>query len=449
MFLEGQPEQPAGSASLKGSATVDGQDENASTDAGEKKPAVELMFDLQAVSPELTFYDSMSRAAESVLAPEKLLRMRMNIFSRFVMKGDDMEVNAQVNGLTIEASSGIKVMEPVDMIVKYKNAAGKQNLHIASTEIYTNFSFSIIQLILRLQVDVMSFLRITSEQITVECSEFDKIWADNLAVGANCITFWRPRAPPGFAVLGDCMTPRDELPSNGVIAVNMSMARVKRPVELILIWSSDEVNGPVDGSGSSEDDDDQSHCCVWLPVPPPGYVALGCVASTGKRPPPLNTCFCVLGHLVAPCSMKDCVIIAGVERQGDGGVIEAPKWSFWRVDNSTGSFFLQGAAEDPQKHRPHELRHVLSNYESFPVQETKPVKTRPLSMRPQSPLHGAPSEERINPLVGLSSGRFYENVARFNLVWWDKNSGSRRGVSVWRPVVPSGCVLLGDVAVEG
>jgi hypothetical protein len=47
------------------------------------------------------------------------------------------------------------------------------------SEIYSNFSFSILQLILRLQDDVMAFMRITSEQITVECSEFDRIWVDD------------------------------------------------------------------------------------------------------------------------------------------------------------------------------------------------------------------------------------------------------------------------------
>lgn len=90
-----------------------------------------------------------------------------------------MELNAQVNGLTIEASSGIHVLEPVDMGVKYTKVTGKQHIHVDMSEVVTNFSFSILQLILRLQTDVMSFLRITSEQTTVQCSEFDKIWADD------------------------------------------------------------------------------------------------------------------------------------------------------------------------------------------------------------------------------------------------------------------------------
>jgi vacuolar protein sorting-associated protein 13A/C len=54
--------------------------------------------------------------------------------------------------------------------------AGKQNICAKMTEICINFSFSILHLILRLEDDVMSFMRITSEEMTVECSEFDKIW---------------------------------------------------------------------------------------------------------------------------------------------------------------------------------------------------------------------------------------------------------------------------------
>jgi vacuolar protein sorting-associated protein 13A/C len=98
---------------------------------------------------------------------------------RFSMKGDDMDLTANINGLTVESTSGVNVLEPFDAYVTYSQVTGKQNIHVRMTEIYTNFSFSILQLILRLQDDVMSIMRITSEQITVECSEFEKIWADD------------------------------------------------------------------------------------------------------------------------------------------------------------------------------------------------------------------------------------------------------------------------------
>jgi hypothetical protein len=50
---------------------------------------------------------------------------------------------------------------------------------------------------------------------------------------------------------------------------------------------------------------------------------------------------------------------------------------------------------------------------------------------------------------GLSSGQSYEKVARFKLIWWDKGSGSKNGVSIWHPIVSPGCAMLGDLAVQG
>lgn len=90
-----------------------------------------------------------------------------------------MDLTAKLNGFTVESTSGVKVFEPFDASATYAVVAGLKNIHIDMTDIYTNFSFSILQLILRLEDDVMSIMRITSEQITAECSEFEKIWADD------------------------------------------------------------------------------------------------------------------------------------------------------------------------------------------------------------------------------------------------------------------------------
>lgn len=51
-------------------------------------------------------------------------------------------------------------------------------------------------------------------------------------------------------------------------------------------------------------------CSVWFPEAPKGYVAMGCVVSSGRTPPPLSSAFCILGSLVAPCSPRDCVTIS-------------------------------------------------------------------------------------------------------------------------------------------
>lgn len=87
-----------------------------------------------------------------------------------------MELSANVNGFTVESTSGVRVLEPFDAQVAYSLMTGTQNIRLGTTDINTNFSFSILQLILLLQDDFMSIMRITSEQVTIQCSEFEKIW---------------------------------------------------------------------------------------------------------------------------------------------------------------------------------------------------------------------------------------------------------------------------------
>lgn len=59
----------------------------------------------------------------------------------------------------------------------------------------------------------------------------------------------------------------------------------------------------------SKENDEETDCSIWKPVAPPGYVALGCVACKGQRPPPTTASLCVLAALVSPCSMRDCVYV--------------------------------------------------------------------------------------------------------------------------------------------
>lgn len=125
---------------------------------------------------------------------------------------------------------------------------------------------------------------------------------------------------------------------------------------------------------------------------------------------------------------------------------DAKKFAFWRVDNSTGSFFTEGDSKLAKSFHPHELRHIIFSYESFPVQETKPSRLTESASNQQTLNHSSTGQSFA---PSLSSGRMFESIARFELVWWSKGSGSKKGISIWRPVVPSAYVILGDIAVEG
>jgi vacuolar protein sorting-associated protein 13A/C len=90
------------------------------------------------------------------------------------MMGDSMDMSGNILGLKME-SNGIRVLEPFDMSMKYSNASGKTNLHLLVSEIYMNFSFSILRLVLDVEEEISAFLRMSSKKMSLMCSQFDKV----------------------------------------------------------------------------------------------------------------------------------------------------------------------------------------------------------------------------------------------------------------------------------
>lgn len=88
--------------------------------------------------------------------------------------------------------------------------------------------------------------------------------------------------------------------------MNTSLARVKRPVSFKLVWPP-TANGDI---SEVQDINSDGICSIWFPEAPKGYVALGCVVSTGRRQPPLSSAFCILASLVTPCALRDCITIS-------------------------------------------------------------------------------------------------------------------------------------------
>lgn len=108
---------------------------------------------------------------------------------------------------------------------------------------------------------------------------------------------------------------RNQPPSKGVLALNTSFLRVKRPLSYNLIWRSGYPSpdkGKYDhGSNVSSNDNCvvNGGLSIWFPVAPRGYVAVGCVVSSGSSQPPLSSGLCILASLVSPSSFKDCVAL--------------------------------------------------------------------------------------------------------------------------------------------
>lgn len=83
-------------------------------------------------------------------------------------------MDASALGFSME-SNGIKILEPFDTILKYSNASGKTNIHLSVSNVFMNFTFSILRLFLAVEEDILAFLRMSSKKMTVICTQFDKV----------------------------------------------------------------------------------------------------------------------------------------------------------------------------------------------------------------------------------------------------------------------------------
>lgn len=92
------------------------------------------------------------------------------------------------------------------------------------------------------------------------------------------------------------------------MAISKKYGRAKKPVRFELIWSSDQANGD-----DAKNKDDLSMCCIWMPIAPPGYVALGCVAERGTAPPSSSVVHCVHKDLVTSASISDCILYSSAD----------------------------------------------------------------------------------------------------------------------------------------
>lgn len=109
--------------------------------------------------------------------------------------------------------------------------------------------------------------------------------------GANLDgSFYRPTPPPGAFVLGDYAQGNYDAPSRPSTTVMVegedpANPALKAPTGFDLIWSDKGSGADMNGS-------------VWMPVAPPGYVALGAVSNTGYNPPAIPGLRCVRVDLV-------------------------------------------------------------------------------------------------------------------------------------------------------
>ncbi|ONI27903.1 hypothetical protein PRUPE_1G110200 [Prunus persica] len=408
----------------------------------ESDPIPSFSFEAQVVSPEFTFYDASKSSLDDSYG-EKLLRAKLDFSFMYASKENDTWIRALVKDLTVEAGSGLIVLDPVDISGGYTSVKDKTNMSLLSTDVCFHLSLSVVSLILNLQSQATAALQFGNPMPLVACTNFDRIWVSPKENG-SCynLTFWRPRAPSNYVILGDCVTSRPIPPSQAVMAVSNAYGRVRKPIGFNLLGLFSAIQGF--GGGDS---DVGSDCSLWMPVAPPGYIALGCIANIGKEPPPNHIVYCIRSDLVTSTTYSECLFCSPSNPQFASG------FSIWRVENVLGSFHAHSSAECPSKNNCCNLSLLLlwnwNRHHSSPKESASNLAVD----------HSSGCQQTRNQ-TGNSSGwdivrsiskanNCYVSTPNFERIWWDKGSDLRRPVSIWRPIARRGYAIMGDCITEG
>lgn len=424
--------------------TSDTSDTSAYTRSDSSKTQ-SFTFEAQVVSPEFTFYDGTKSYVGDFTHGEKLLRAKMDLSFMYASKENDTWIRALMKGLTLEAGSGLTVLDPVDISGGYTSVKDKTNISLVATDICIHLSLSVISLVLNLQNQATAALQFGNANPLAPCTNFDRVWVSPKENGpCDNLTFWRPRAPSNYVVLGDCVTSSPIPPSQAVMAVSNTYQRVRKPLgfKLIGLFSG------IQGLEAREDHYDMdSDCSLWMPVAPPGYLALGCVAHAGVQPPPSHIVYCIRSDLVTSTTYLECIFNAPSNPQFSSG------FSIWRVDNALGSFYAHPSGECPPKNNSCDLSQLVQWNSNRHHSSTK------MSSSDMTIDHDYGSQQASNQSATSSGWEILRSISRanncymstpnFERIWWDKGSDLRRPFSIWRPITRPGYAILGDCITEG
>lgn len=401
-------------------------------------------FEAQVVSPELTFYDSTKSCLDDSSQGEKLLRAKLDLSFMYAYKESDTWIRTLVKDLTLESGTGLTILDAVDISGGYTSVKDKTNVSIISTDICIHLSLSIITLVLNLQSQAASALQFRNANPLALCTNFECLRVSSEEIGMhNSLTFWRPRAPSNYVILGDCVTSRPIPPSQAVMAVNNVYGRVRKPLgfELIGVFTIQGLKGSEDHSS-----DISSGCSVWLPVAPPGYVALGCVAQIGSQPPPMHTVYCIRSDLVTSTTYTECIYTVVSNPLFSSG------FSIWRIDNVLGNFFAHNSQECPSSSSSCDLNHLLlwNSDMHYSSRGSGTGMSMAHGYGGQSSNNHSASSSRWDIIRSISKvNNCCMSTPHFERIWYEKGSDARQPVSIWRPIPRPNYAILGDCITEG
>ncbi|CAN8243432.1 unnamed protein product, partial [Cochlearia groenlandica] len=161
----------------------------------------------------------------------------------------------------------------------------------------------------------------------ISTPNFERIWWDKGGDLRRPVSIWRPVPRPGFAVLGDSIIEGLESPSLGILFKADDSDIAAQPVKFTKV-------AHIVGKGL-----DEAFC--WFPVPPTGYVSLGCVLTKFDEAPRVDSFCCPRIDLVNQANIYDTSVSRSLSSKS------SQCWSFWKVDNQACTFLASSDLKRP------------------------------------------------------------------------------------------------------
>jgi len=167
---------------------------------------------------------------------------------------------------------------------------------------------------------------------------------------------------------------------------------------------------------------------VWLPIPFPDYLCLGCIVTVGSSPPKTSDVFCLHKSLSVPSHGRECF---------DLGQEESQTCSVTNVDNQFGTFVVSKRNEQEPLFLDAIIPSVcISNDDNDDA------------CGDLGKLQQEAYVERIaKHSLQQGSYKFLAYTVQFERIWGKGNHDD--SFSIWKPVTPSECYSLGDICVGG
>ncbi|KAK3260914.1 hypothetical protein CYMTET_30153, partial [Cymbomonas tetramitiformis] len=191
--------------------------------------------------------------------------------------------------------------------------------------------------------------------------DFRLTWWSKDVKSARAVSFWRPVPPMGFFALGDCMRAGYVPPTSLLVCRERGgTALLAAPTGFTQVWADNGRNG--------------RSFSLWRPVAPPGYVALGCLASQGHERPLFSAVRCVRRDLARSLRAEQLEPEARAfcETDASGRLGNRP-FSVWPLQQSLCTFAAVGDHQPP----PEGLRWSMSTVTATDV--ATPTGVKPLA----------------------------------------------------------------------